>query len=116
MTNEAGKAAGIPTVTTGIPAGDAPRFELISADGDNCLLDEQGHCITCSDEALPARVLQIDQELGTALVEIKDQAEEVDVTLVEEVMPGDWLLVHGGVAIANIATVENHSPVEAKDA
>jgi hydrogenase assembly chaperone HypC/HupF len=115
MSNEAGKAAGIPTVTTDIPASDALEFEPVRACGDNRVLDE-GHCITCSDEARPARVLHINQELGTALVEIKDQTEEVDINLVEEVMPGDWLLVHGGVAIAKVVTVENHPPIEAKDA
>jgi hydrogenase maturation factor len=28
------------------------------------------------------------------------RTEEIDITLVENVMPGDLLLVHGGVAIA----------------
>jgi len=116
MSNEARKAAGIPTATTGVPVNTGPRFEPISTGGDSCMLDEEGHCITCTDEAQPARVLHIDQELGTALVEFKGETEEVDITLVEEVEPGDWLLVHGGVAIANIADVEYHSPVEANDA
>jgi hydrogenase assembly chaperone HypC/HupF len=75
-----------------------PGLEM--AGGESCVLDTEGHCITCSDEALPARVLQIDQELGTALVEVGDEPVEVDITLVDEVVPGGWLLVHGGVAIA----------------
>jgi hydrogenase maturation factor len=61
--------------------------------------------VTCSDEALTARVLYIDQETGLALVEIvaeKNTTEEIDITLVESVVPGDLLLVHGGVAIANL--------------
>ena len=95
-----------------MPVNDLPKFDLLTISGDSCVLDEQGHCITCSDEALPARVLRIDQELGTALVEIKDETEEIDITLVEEVVPGDWLLVHGGVAIANVTAEEIHSPGE----
>lgn len=96
MSNEPGRAAEL-------PASNVTRFELFSASGDRCVLDAEGHCITCSDEALPARVLRIDEQLGTALVAIQDETEEVDITLVEEVVPGDWLLVHGGVAIANMA-------------
>jgi hydrogenase assembly chaperone HypC/HupF len=87
-------------------ASNATRFELLSASGDSCVLDAEGHCITCSDEALPARVLHIDEQLGTALVAVEDQTEEVDITLVEEVVPGSWLLVHGGVAIATLAEGE----------
>jgi hydrogenase maturation factor len=67
--------------------------------------------VTCSDEALTARVLRVHQETGLALVEIVDvggqfiapTTEEIDITLVESVAPGDLLLVHGGVAIANLA-------------
>jgi len=61
--------------------------------------------VTCSDEALTACVLRVDQETGLALVEIvaeKHTTEEIDITLVENVVPGDLLLVHGGVAIANL--------------
>jgi hydrogenase maturation factor len=65
-----------------------------------CELDVSGHCITCSDEALPARVLQVNQEVGLALVALEDRTEEVDITLVEQVAPGNVLLVHGGAAIA----------------
>lgn len=71
----------------------------------SCDLDAEGRCVTCSDEALTARVLRVDQETGLALVEImaeKHTTEEIDVTLVESVVPGDLLLVHGGVAIANL--------------
>lgn len=64
-----------------------------------CELDVEGHCITCSDEALPAKVLRIDQQMGIAFVTIQDTTEEVDITLVDDVVEGDMLLVHGGVAI-----------------
>lgn len=113
MSNEPGRAAEL-------PASNVTRFELLSASGDSCVLDAEGHCITCSDEALPAQVLSVDEQLGTALVEIEDGTEEVDITLVEEVVPGGWLLVHGGVAIANMAGADegtiNRAPTnEASD-
>jgi len=57
--------------------------------------------VTCSDEALPAKVLRVDQETGLALVMVKDTTEEIDITLVDDVVPGDILLVHGGVAIGH---------------
>lgn len=69
-----------------------------------CTPSEDGHCVTCSDEALQARVLRVDEETGLALVEVMAEevrTEEIDITLVENVVPGDLLLVHGGVAIGN---------------
>ncbi len=68
----------------------------------HCDPEAEGHCITCSDQALQARVLRVDQEAGLALVTIKDTSKEIDITLVESVAPGDILLVHGGVAIARV--------------
>ena len=79
------------------------EYALSGGSEASCVLDAQGHCITCSDEALPARVLRIDYGTGMALVEIKAGGQaEVDITLVDEVEPGDWLLVHGGTAIGNL--------------
>ncbi|HEY0754124.1 MAG TPA: HypC/HybG/HupF family hydrogenase formation chaperone [Ktedonobacteraceae bacterium] len=79
-----------------------PSSEYASAPsaGISCIPDAQGRCITCSDEALPARIISLDEISGLALVTLEYGEEEVDVSLVEEVTPGDWLLVHGGVAIA----------------
>lgn len=68
----------------------------------SCELDAEGHCVTCSDEALPAKVLHVDEETGLALVTLMNTTEEVDITLVESVAPGDMLLVHGGVAIGHL--------------
>jgi hypothetical protein len=61
---------------------------------------ENEPCITCSDQALPARVLSIDHARGLALVEIGQTTAEIDVTLIEDVQPGDTLLVHEGVALS----------------
>jgi hydrogenase maturation factor len=64
-----------------------------------CELDAEGHCITCSDEAIAVTVQRIDQESGVAFVSVEDTTEEVDITLIEDIAEGDVILVHGGVAI-----------------
>ena len=85
-----------------LPQGEALRHELSIASNASCELDVEGHCITCSDEALQARVLRVDQQVGVAFVTINDAMEEVDITLLDNVVPGNLLLVHGGVAIASV--------------
>ncbi len=67
-----------------------------------CVPSAEGHCVSCSDEALQARVLRVDQETGLALVTVNDVTEEIDITLVESVGLGDLVLVHGGVAITRV--------------
>lgn len=79
--------------------GTIDRIAL-AQDAPYCIPDAHGHCATCSDEALPATVLRVDADSGLALVQVNDTTEEIDITLVEEVAPGDVLLVHGGVAIS----------------
>ena len=64
-----------------------------------CIPTAEGHCITCSDEAIPATVLRVDEESGLALVTVQETTEEIDITLVDTIAPGDIVLVHGGVAI-----------------
>ncbi len=67
-----------------------------------CQRDGGQRCLTCSDDMTPVRVIHLDQERGLALVQGGNQGEEIDITLVEDVSPGDLLLVHGGVAIARL--------------
>lgn len=67
-----------------------------------CEPDAHGYCATCSDEAVPARVLQIRSAEPTALVEINGRETEIDISLVEDVAPGRILLVHGGVAVGSL--------------
>jgi hydrogenase maturation factor len=71
-----------------------------------CQPDADHHCLTCSDEAITVIVKHIDPASGIAFVEVGNQIEEVDMTLVEDVAPGDLLLVHGGVAIARLEEEE----------
>jgi hypothetical protein len=58
-----------------------------------------GHCITCSDEGVPMRVLEASVD-GLARCE---GDVEVMTDLVGAVAPGDELLVHAGVALVRLA-------------
>jgi hydrogenase expression/formation protein HypC len=60
---------------------------------------DEGHCITCSDAAVPMRIQRIH---STGLADCLDEdgtPSEVDVTLVGAT-EGDTVLVHAGVALA----------------
>lgn len=70
---------------------------------------ENRHCLTCSDEAIPVKVLHVNKGTGLALVAVDEKTEEIDISLVEDVAAGDMLLAHGGVAIASL---ESHSSNE----
>ena len=61
-------------------------------------------------------MLSVDLETGLALVEVRDITEEIDITLIENVAPGDWLLVHGGVAIGAYLLPYTQETSEANDA
>jgi hydrogenase maturation factor len=61
------------------------------------------HCITCSDEGVPMRVLKLDPARGVALCEDEGgQRATVETALVDAVAPGDDLLVHAGVALIRL--------------
>lgn len=55
-------------------------------------------CITCSDQAVPVRVLSVGDH-GFARVDTGQGVEEVSIALVEA-GPGDVVLVHAREAIA----------------
>ncbi|GHO83865.1 HypC/HybG/HupF family hydrogenase formation chaperone [Dictyobacter formicarum] len=62
--------------------------------------DGEGRCITCSDEALKVRVVAVDAGSGTARVAVTPtHIEEIDISLLDQVGPGDLVLVHAGVAL-----------------
>jgi hydrogenase maturation factor len=83
------------------------KHELGPIEDVSCALDAEGHCITCSDEALQVRVLYVDEENGLAQVTLNGTVEEIDISLVESIAPGDILLVHGGVAIERVDEASN---------
>lgn len=60
------------------------------------------HCITCSDEGIPMQVERIDDARGLALCAADDGSRAtVEIALVD-VAPGDTVLVHAGVALAEL--------------
>jgi hydrogenase maturation factor len=63
--------------------------------------DDESHCITCGDEAVPLLVLKVDADRELALCENADgERTTVEIALVLPVAPGDQVLVHAGTAIA----------------
>lgn len=79
---------------------DKPGLTPLSA--ALCAADA-GHCITCSDKAVEVRVVRVDAEASLALVASGAAEELIDVSLVDDIVPGDTLLAHGGVALAKVA-------------
>ena len=65
--------------------------------------EERNHCLTCSDEGIPMRVLRIDEQRGLALCEDDSGAHSsVEIALVAGVAVGDTLLVHAGTALTRL--------------
>jgi hydrogenase maturation factor len=60
-------------------------------------------CVTCSDEGLPLRILELDAATGLATCRDEDGHQaEVDVSLVAPIAVGDVVLVHAGVALTRL--------------
>lgn len=70
----------------------------MTAQGPECLPDV---CVTCSDTAVPVRVLELLAD-GLALADTGGGREEISVALVEA-GPGDVVLVHAKEAIAVVS-------------
>lgn len=64
-------------------------------------------CITCGDVALQAAVVKI--EGSTALVRTAQGEEEADIGLLDDVRPGELVLVHGGVALERVKPIDTFS-------
>ena len=64
-------------------------------------------CITCSDEGRVAEVRTVRDE-GRVEVIAGGKVEVIDGRLVDVPAPGDLLLVHAGVAVTTLRTVEIH--------
>jgi hydrogenase maturation factor len=61
------------------------------------------HCITCSDEGVPMRVVESDADGLARCASDDGTTSEVMTDLVGVVAPGDSLLVHAGVALLRLA-------------
>ena len=55
---------------------------------------------------LPARVVRISK--GTALVDASGAKRNVSAELLDSVEPGDYVMVHAGIAIAKITSDDNN--------
>jgi hydrogenase maturation factor len=61
-------------------------------------------CITCGDEAIPMRVLDVDRRRRLALCsDVEGERSSVEIALVEPVVSGEVLLVHAGTALGRAA-------------
>jgi hydrogenase maturation factor len=61
-------------------------------------------CITCGDEAIPMRVIEVDRVRGLALCsDIEGRHSSVETALVDPVVHGEVLFVHAGTALARPA-------------
>jgi hydrogenase maturation factor len=74
---------------------------LLVGDGEPDADCAEDVCITCSDEG---RVAEVRAVTGAGRVEVLagGRAEQVDASLVEELRPGDLVLVHAGVAVTTL--------------
>ena len=65
---------------------------------------DDGHCITCSDEGTPVRVLELAE--GTArCVDDRGVIHAITVDLVGGIEPAERLLAHAGVALTRLEGV-----------
>ncbi len=55
---------------------------------------------------LSAKVVKISD--GTALVDASGAKREVSVQLLQDLEPGDYVMVHAGIAIAKITDEDEH--------
>ncbi|MCB1485256.1 MAG: HypC/HybG/HupF family hydrogenase formation chaperone [Hyphomicrobiaceae bacterium] len=56
--------------------------------------------------ALPAEVVSINEEQATAIVALGPVKKEISIALLENVVPGDFVLVHVGFALHKVSPDE----------
>ncbi len=59
---------------------------------------------------LSAKIVKIQD--GTAVVDASGARREVSVQLLDELEPGDYVMVHAGIAIAKITDEDDHESDE----
>ena len=62
--------------------------------------------------ALPAKVLSVDDALQTAVVALGPVKKEISTALLDEVMPGDYVLIHVGYALHKVSPEEAERTLE----
>ncbi len=63
---------------------------------------DDGHCVTCSDEGVPMRVLGAGTGMVASCIDDDGRWRLVCTDLVGDVRPGETLLVHADVALARL--------------
>ena len=63
---------------------------------------------------LSAKVVRIQE--GTAVVDASGAKREVSVQLLNDLEPGDYVMVHAGIAIAKITDEDEHETDEVMEA
>lgn len=56
--------------------------------------------------ALPAKIVTIDEQSDSAVVALGEVKKEVSLALVENVKPGDYVLIHVGYALNTLSPEE----------
>ena len=56
--------------------------------------------------ALPAQVLSVDKPAETAVVALGPVKKEISIALLEDVAPGDYVLIHVGFALHKVSPEE----------
>jgi hydrogenase expression/formation protein HypC len=56
--------------------------------------------------ALPAQVLSVDKDLETAIVALGPVKKEISTALLEDVTPGEYVLIHVGYALHKVSAKE----------
>lgn len=63
---------------------------------------------------LSAKIVKIQN--GTAIIDASGAKKEVSVALLEDLEPGDYVMVHAGIAIAKITDEDEHETDEVMEA
>ena len=63
-------------------------------------------CLTCSDEAVEAVVVSVDDADAVVLASGSTSPERVAIDLVPDTVPGDVLLCHAGIALERVDVTE----------
>ena len=86
-------------------------YHLVTVSSCHRVTDAVGHCVTCSDEAVECVVVQVDATTQMAVVAVQGAQEEIDVSLLDDVAPGDTVLAHAGIGIAKRFTATERTEI-----
>lgn len=62
--------------------------------------------------AIPGQIVEIDEDAHFAKVEVSGVRRRINVALLEDVGPRDWVLIHVGFAMSKISAEEAEEQME----